>query len=358
MTDGSSWHPVTNLPDGSPVKICGLCVVDDDTVYAAGTNKPWEDAAVLKTTNGGKSWDRIDMEPLAASLIDIYFKDPQEGWVVGAVDTVKHPDRRPVRGDVIPIVLHTMDGGTTWTNLLEKLTEDRVFPQGEWGWKIQVLSDATMFVALENFHDGALLRSDDGGESWQRLRINDRQRNSNLEGIGFLDGQRGWVGGWGDLRQRGGFTSQTNDGGQNWTEANEVGFRLNRFRFIGDPVRVAYASGDTIYKFSDDPVAQAQLLAHRAETAAAVLEERDAVSFDCDVQQGTSHLDVYIWERFGDVVRILVSETNPAPGRRSLTWDFKNDDGEQLPPGPYFVRIKIDGQISSHLVFRSSKIEE
>ena len=154
---------------------------------------PDRPAAIVKTTDGGATWTSINMSAHAAILVDIYFKNAMEGWVVGGRDDVGVPMARRKRDDVEPVVLHTVDGGVTWTDRLEPIR--RMMPRGEWGWKIQAVDAQTMFVSLENFLDGAILRSDDGGLNWQRLRINDRQRNSNLEGIGFVDRNRGWVGG-------------------------------------------------------------------------------------------------------------------------------------------------------------------
>ncbi len=44
-------------------------------------------------------------------------------------------------------------------------------------------------VACENLKAGAILISEDGGESWRRREIRDaegRMVNQNLEGIGFM----------------------------------------------------------------------------------------------------------------------------------------------------------------------------
>ena len=49
-------------------------------------------------------------------------------------------------------------------------------------------------------------------------------------------------------------SSGTTDGGNSWQDADHIGLFLNRFRFFGSPVSVGYASGDTIYKYSADPV--------------------------------------------------------------------------------------------------------
>src|SRR5215210_1075481 len=141
---GANWNRVENLPQGAPPRICGLSVVDENTVFASGTNMPWEPSAVVKTADGGETWTAIDLEAEAALLVDIHFRDRNEGWVVGGADVVKHPGRDPVYEDVIPVVLHTTDGGETWENVLARPKVRQQFPQGEWGWKIQVLDEKTM----------------------------------------------------------------------------------------------------------------------------------------------------------------------------------------------------------------------
>ena len=81
-----------------------------------------------------------------------------------------------------------------------RIPDVQEFPFGEWGWKIQFLNEEVGFVSLENFTQGAILKTMDGGLTWKRLPINDPQHNANLEGIGFVDEQHGWVGGWGMTR--------------------------------------------------------------------------------------------------------------------------------------------------------------
>ena len=349
---GANWNRVENLPQGAPERICGLSVVDENTVFASGTNNPDEPSAVVKTADGGETWTAIDLGTEAAILVDIHFRDRNEGWVVGGADVVKHPGRDPVRDDVIPVVLHTTDGGETWENVVEDAPIRQQFPRGEWGWKIQVLDEKTMFVALENDRDGAILRSDDGGKTWRRVPINDRQRNANLEGIGFLDGDRGWVGGWGDLTFGRGSTSATSDGGLNWDNANEDGlFRINRFRFIGNPVRVGYACGDTVYKFTDQAPAP-ELRALVPETNATILEGRASVTIPFEVPEHTRELQIDVWERFGRHLRRLLDERPAEAGVRSIVWDFTDSTGEIAPVGGYIVRITADEESVSIIVYR------
>ena len=114
------------------------------------------------------------------------------------------------------------------------------------------------FVSLENFTAAAILVTTDGGETWTRKPIVDSAGaliNEDLEGVGFITPKSGWVGGWG--KAFGGLlNSATVNGGATWVgEDNDpsnpdsdVRTRINRFRFIGDPIRTGYCSGRTVYK--------------------------------------------------------------------------------------------------------------
>src|ERR1700687_3416526 len=93
----------------------------------------------------------------------IHFQNRNRGWVVGGRDVVACPGRRATRDVVRPVVLFTEDGGNTWTDLIPQSAKRR-FPLGEWGWKIFFLDDSVAFISLENFLDGAILKSVDGGK--------------------------------------------------------------------------------------------------------------------------------------------------------------------------------------------------
>jgi len=252
-------------------------------------------------------------------------------------------------------VLRTDDGGKTWTNRVADIEDE--LSLGEWGWKIFFLDDHVGFVSLENFCEGAILKTTDGGHTWKRFAINDAQKNANLEGLGFADQNHGWVGGWGSADFLKGSSSETTDGGQNWSDIDwgsaGAGEFINRFRFFGNPVKVGYASGDTVYKYSAEEAPAAQALAAKSTIFVNPEPSQSArpIRLPITVFSGTTRLSINAWDRFGDHVRRISDETHPAAGERVVEWDLANDAGEPLEPGYYIVRVSTDDRSESKIVW-------
>ena len=348
---GATWTGVAGLPSLAPSAVCGLSVVDESVVYASGTNFPNRPPRMMRTLDGGTTWEAWDMSAHATLLVDTHFTDADHGWVVGGKATVANPTRDDVRA----VVLRTEDGGRTWVNKVASLSAE--LPLGEWGWKIQFLDDRVGYVSLESFTRGAILKTTDGGERWTRLDINDPQGNVNLEGVGFTDESTGWVGGWGVPvvgDPAAGFSSATTDGGKTWQDANGIGRFLNRFRFFGDPVTVGYASGLTVYRYSAEPVeamraitppAQLRLLGDNAPSRSGV-----PLRLALSVPDGAARLTIDVWDRFGEHVRHLLDESQPTPGPRTAEWDATDDGGRPLAEGSFILRVTVDDHSESQIV--------
>ena len=338
---GNMWNPVTNLPASVPSAICGLSVVNENVVFMSGTNFPNRPPRMMKTMDGGATWIAWGMTPWASILIDTYFIDANRGWVVGG----KTDEPTPTRNNVKAVVLYTEDGGKTWVNRAASLSTQ--LPKGEWGWKIQFLNDKLGFVSLENFNAGAILKTTDGGLSWTRIDINDPQKNANLEGVGFIDENHGWVGGWGDVNFQRLSTSETLDGGRTWRDANQVGKALNRFRFFGNPVTLGYASGQTVYRYSSAPAMPAAATVSRGQgrliLAEPVMEVRGKLAVPVNIPSGAGQLTVRVWDRFGDHLATPVDEAKPSAGKRTI----EMTGGKT---GHFIVRVTIDGVSESSIV--------
>jgi photosystem II stability/assembly factor-like uncharacterized protein len=172
---GASWKQVS-VPTRS--MLTGVYFHDRNLGWVVG-----HDAVILKTTDGGESWRRVNYDPdLEMPLFDVVFSDASHGMAMGAYG----------------LVLVTDDGGETWTEQLMSITElgaadlsadeaedeaeDEVvaedgFDDGS-SWeedeaaadyhlnKIVAAADGRLYVAAEAGH---VYRSDDGGNEWLRL---------------------------------------------------------------------------------------------------------------------------------------------------------------------------------------------
>ena len=129
-----------------------------------------------------------------------------------------------------------MDGGTTWTEIYNSNII------GDYVWKIQILESNTnvIFGAVESTATtlGQFIKSTDGGATW----FSTNAPETHLQAVGFTSETHGWIGG-----HTTGFY-ETIDGGVTWTNLN-IGNNLNRI-FVTSSGQ-AYASGTTLYKYTD-----------------------------------------------------------------------------------------------------------
>ncbi|ESZ51701.1 hypothetical protein X731_03745 [Mesorhizobium sp. L2C054A000] len=346
--DGKTWTDMTARLPPLPSAICGISSPSKGVVFASGTQYPNREAAVMHTTDGGLTWNSISMAAHANLLIDTYFVDDLHGWVVGGNGGTTYDQLKPV-------VMFTSDGGKTWENKLQNSGID--FPTGEWGWKIQFLNPQVGFVSLENDTAAAILKTTDGGQTWKRIPIDDPQRNVELEGIGFLNDQVGWVGGWGHGFMSGspdGTTSGTTDGGATWFDANGVGRFINRFRFTKTEPIVAYASGGTIYRCMLETDAAA-LAAAPVVVEPHIPQAWDNLDIATQIPEGAKQLTVTVFDPRQTLVKVVADEQSPEPGSRTMSWNFKTDDGVDAGTGHFMYRIFIDGQVTTGMAVRPAR---
>jgi len=133
---GKSWQQA-EVP--TRATLTAVHFVDQKLGWAAG-----HDSVILRTTDGGDSWQRVHWAPEdEAPFLDLWFSDAQNGVAIGAYGTF----------------YRTSDSGITWT--FEAISED--------DWHLHQLArsaDGRMYIAAEA---GLAYRSDDGGATWIEL---------------------------------------------------------------------------------------------------------------------------------------------------------------------------------------------
>jgi photosystem II stability/assembly factor-like uncharacterized protein len=156
------------------------------------------DAVVLRSTDGGETWERRYWDPeLESPLLGVWMANDEHGFAVGAYG----------------LFLETTDGGDTWSS---RMISDRDVHHNV----IAATEDGRLFILGEM---GSVFRSDDAGQTWTEIESPDR--GSHFGAFGLPGG---------GLRAFGlqGRVYRTNDGGETWqrlptdTEASLMGGTL------------------------------------------------------------------------------------------------------------------------------------
>jgi photosystem II stability/assembly factor-like uncharacterized protein len=201
------------LVSGTTQNLNAVAFVSDVKGWAAG------DGIILATLDGGATWSPQSIPVQSQSFTSLSFINERTGWATG----------------IAPGVLHTEDGGVTWTaqsgfyNGYFKLT----FVDTMHGWAVS---------------GGALVfHSSDGGATWQSQTTPINRFVGSLTSIGFADSQNGWaVGIGGDI-------IHTSDGGTTWTReaAERLAYSLRSVQVLDAGHAVAVGDYGQILRTSN-----------------------------------------------------------------------------------------------------------
>ncbi|MBC8088229.1 MAG: hypothetical protein H7Z40_13255, partial [Phycisphaerae bacterium] len=115
-----------------------------------------------------------------------------------------------------------------------------------YAWKIFPVTPKLIYAGLQS-QDGIyrVAKSTDGGDHWDTLTVaTGKPPGPGIQGIGFLDANTGWVGGF--------FTGMftTADGGKSWREVALTDRMFNRFEKVGNTIITAGSRGVMRYNGS------------------------------------------------------------------------------------------------------------
>jgi photosystem II stability/assembly factor-like uncharacterized protein len=195
-----------------------------DTNWVAmdlGAGGPWTSAAfidgehgwavgsgiIARTTDGGADWTPQLTLPAGATVTGIDFGTPQSGWAVGYA---------PGGADWGPYVLHSGDGGETWTDYDEAgiaaagALAGVEFVDAEHGWV---------------WGYGGLWATADGGVTWTARQ----SAPAALHDVQFIDADTGFVvAGWSLYGPASAY--RTSDAGRTWTRLGALQYSDGHYR--------------------------------------------------------------------------------------------------------------------------------
>ena len=166
MDAGKSWKSV-GLKD---TRAIGRVIVNPhnpEIAFVAALGHPFgpnTERGVFRTTDGGKTWDKVLYKDENTGAIDVVF-DPQNPNILFA--SLWEARRTPwslSSGGPGSGVYRSTDGGATWKHLPE---QEHGLPQGPYGRVgLAVAANSDRIYAIIEAKEGGLYRSDDGGENW------------------------------------------------------------------------------------------------------------------------------------------------------------------------------------------------
>ncbi len=166
---GATWTHL-GLDETEHIHRIVLHPSDPETAYVAATGKTWAESperGVYKTTNGGRIWRQVLAVDERTGAADLVIDPSNPDKLFAAMwDHRRWPWFFRSGGPGSGLYV-TWDGGEQW----QRLTEDDGLPAGELG-RIGIAlchRHPDVVYALVEAETSALLRSDDGGRSWQTV---------------------------------------------------------------------------------------------------------------------------------------------------------------------------------------------
>jgi len=319
---GQSFQDITSrIQPAIRGGICSLFAVSEQVVYGAGQfNSP---AYFIKTTDGGQTWSSKSLAPLLNTAIDVYFFDENRGLAVGGVGVFGSDQ-------ILARVIGTEDGGKTWT-----VRHTSNVPHA-WGWKLSFPTPEVGYMSIESYIEDVnayILKTTNGGQSWQQIKIPNAGSNGDMQGIGFLTPDIGWVSGRGVI-------SMTTDGGTTWSRISQNGYldgQVNRFRFLDGGL--GFASGNNIHRL-DARVTASDAATHDGWGLTSVQPNPTASVAQVGYSVGaTAPVRIEVVDLLGRTVATLVDGVERA-GDHVAEWQIASEH----PAGLYLVRLQADGR--------------
>ena len=228
---GTTWRPVTDGQIGSSsVGAVAVCEADPDVVYI-GTGETQlrgnviQGDGVYRSTDAGETWEHLGLEASQnIARVRVHPEDCETAWVAAfGQHSAENPERgvykttdggetweltlfkspRAGATDLIvdpndPDVLYatiweawrkswgmssggpdsglwkSTDGGATWRDITATLDLDPASPIGKMGVTVSGADSDRVWVIVEHEPQGGVYRSDDAGETWER--VNDERK--------------------------------------------------------------------------------------------------------------------------------------------------------------------------------------
>ena len=298
---GGTWSEVKNIPSPAPSGMCALFADLDPVIYGCGryAGPP----IFIKSTDGGLSWISKDLSSISNMLIDIYFFNPDTGIIAGAYGNNA-------------AILMTTNGGDSWERIFSSTHSD------EWCWKISFPDRMNGFVSLQTFGDSVFfLKTTDGGLTWKEHFFLKAAGQYSPQGIGFITKDVGWIGAYPSFgTSRSEATYKTTDGGTTWA-VDPTSKNINRIRWLNDTLGFAagntvYKYSKAVTGVPLDEITAVSFILN--QNYPNPFNPLTTISFEISRQ---SFVTLRVYDLLGRSVAVLLQDDELQKGRYSIPFD-------------------------------------
>ncbi|MGB5848244.1 MAG: YCF48-related protein, partial [Ignavibacteriaceae bacterium] len=309
---GANWNICHSQPDYD--YLSSIYFIDDTTGWVVGAHPFWTSSwcLILKTTDGGISWDSQMLET-QGSLRSVHFIDKNKGWAVGGNEQTGG------------IILKTTDGGINWSSQLSisfGLFFSVNFIDQNIGWAVG-----------GGYSGGTIYKTTDGGTNW----TNQPGNFESLSSIQFINQNTGWaVGGSYSL----GTIYKTTDGGTNWIpQTSGTMWPLTSVSFtdsdngwaVGGRATILHTTNGGVTFVEDQEIDKIPTEYNLSNNFPNPFNPSTKIKYS--VPQ-SSKVVIKVFDILGNEIETLVNEEKDV-GTYEITWY-----AEQLSSGVYFYKLQ------------------
>jgi hypothetical protein len=201
---GKSWKNM-GLKDSHHIARIVIHPTNPDVVYVAAMGHLYstnEERGVFKTTNGGKTWEKVLYINEKVGVIDLVMNPRNPAILYAATYEKERLPWQMINGGPGSGIHKSIDGGRTWTRLAGGLPAGKI---GRIGLDIYLKNPEILYAVIENENPSTVPATPAGGA-----------RGGAQE-----------AGASGRVRTIGGEVYRTDDGGQNWKKMNADDYNVS-----------------------------------------------------------------------------------------------------------------------------------
>ena len=268
---------------------------------------------LFKTTNGGDNWELIfeNTDFGDLEIYNLFFADEDHGWMVTM-------SRDTDTGEI----LRTDDGGRTWEAEIINVVMAVDFINAEYG----------MLAGFSPFGPGIVNITHDGGLNWERNELNAPW----LHDIDLITKETIWIAG--DF----GFIAQSTDSGKTWQEYyTKTHAYLNTICFPENgQVGYVFGNDDVLYKYDARPKSlpsnEDVEIPKNFDLLTNYPNPFNTTTIICFTITKPAQVILTIYDVLGRKIKNLTDKYYTA-GRYMISWNGTNERGKKVPSGIYIL---------------------